>query len=31
VLDTIGRCLRTVPLDPQGFGQLFGLMTAGCV
>jgi len=31
VLDTLGRCLWPVPLDPQRFGQLFGLMTAGCV
>jgi len=26
VLGTIGRCLRTVPLEPQGFAQLSGLM-----
>jgi hypothetical protein len=30
VLEAIGRCLRAVPLDPQRFGQLFGLMAARC-
>ena len=30
VLGTIGRCLRTVPLEPRGFGQLSGLMAGGC-
>jgi hypothetical protein len=31
VLGTVGRCLRTVPLEPRGFGQLSGLMAFGRV
>ena len=30
VLDTVSRCLWSVPLEPRGFGQRCGLRSAGC-